>query len=86
MLKAKMMEHGPGNELTSISFSIHRLTSRYPGSDIVGVPASETSVILNPNFKSPTSRARRYSSLNLWQLIKTPLPFRSFAILILFFK
>lgn len=59
------MEEAPGRELTSISFSIHRLTNRYPGSEIVGVPASETRVILKPSFSNPISLINRYSSLNL---------------------
>jgi hypothetical protein len=39
---------GPGSVSTGISFSIHVLISKNPGSEIPGVPASETSAIVCP--------------------------------------
>ena len=39
---------GPGRVSTGISFSTHVLTSKKPGSEIPGVPASEISAIVCP--------------------------------------
>src|SRR5450759_2014748 len=45
---AGMRAVGPGRDSTGIYFSTHVLTSKNPGSEIPGVPASETSAIVWP--------------------------------------
>ncbi len=41
MLKAAISAEAPGIDITSIPFSIQAETNLTPGSEIVGVPASE---------------------------------------------
>ena len=41
---------GPGKVSKSILFSTHSLTSKKPGSEIDGVPASETNANIFPDF------------------------------------
>ncbi len=48
---ALIAAHAPGIGIISISFSIASFTISSPGSDIPGVPASETIAIFSP-FKS----------------------------------
>ncbi len=40
----------PGKQSTSISFFTHSRTNKKPGSDIAGVPASETNAIVSPDL------------------------------------
>ena len=47
--KADVKEEGPGIEKTSISFFLHALTNKYPGSLIQGVPASVIRAISLPD-------------------------------------
>ena len=52
---AAIQAEGPGTGMMGISASMHWISSRYPGSDMVGVPASDTSAIDSPAFKRATS-------------------------------
>ena len=50
MLNAVIAALGPGIATISISFLTAELTSRVPGSEIEGVPASETIPQFSPEF------------------------------------
>ena len=45
---------GPGNGIMFISFLMHSLTNNVPGSEMLGVPASDTREIIRPCFNNPT--------------------------------
>ncbi len=55
MLKEEVAAQGPGIVSISISFSQASFMSLYPGSEIPGVPASETSAIFFPFSNSLAS-------------------------------
>ena len=48
-----------------MSFFIHSFTKIDPGSDIVGVPASEINEIIHPSFNNPIILIIFLASLNL---------------------
>ena len=48
--KAGTKAVAPGKQSTSISFFTHSRTNKKPGSEIAGVPASETSAIVSPRL------------------------------------
>jgi len=56
----------PGRHSTSTPSLMQALTSRKPGSEIAGVPASEINAILSPAFIRSTASAVVLCSLNLW--------------------
>ena len=49
---ANVTDEAPGKGITSILFSIHSLIIIDPGSEIPGVPASETIEMINPFFNN----------------------------------
>ena len=49
-----------------IFFFIHSLTKIAPGSEILGVPASEINETISPDFKSSIILDKFFVSLNLW--------------------
>ena len=53
-LKTAVKADAPGTGTTETEFSIASFTKRYPGSDMPGVPASETSAISLPPFNFST--------------------------------
>ena len=55
----------PGRHCTSISFFTHSRTTRKPGSDMPGVPASETSAMVSPAFNRLIIPSTVLCSLNL---------------------
>ena len=57
---------GPGIGKILISLSIHSLTNIEPGSEILGVPASDIKEIIFPDFKYSIIFIRFFFSLNLW--------------------
>ena len=59
-------DDGPGIGVTLISLSTHDLTSKRPGSDKVGVPASEIRDKILPSFKYSMMFCNSFCSLNLW--------------------
>ena len=61
--RAAITALGPGIGSIRIPASIAALISRCPGSDIVGVPASDTSATLSPRSSRPTSDADFCASL-----------------------
>ena len=56
----------PGRVSTSMPASTQVLTSRNPGSEIPGVPASETNAALRPAAIDPATILTVACSLNLW--------------------
>ena len=50
-LNAAKRADAPGTGITAISLLKATFTSRYPGSDTKGVPASETSATVSPDFR-----------------------------------
>src|ERR1035437_5217402 len=56
---------GPGRVSTGIFFSTHVLTSKKPGSEIAGVPASETSAIVCPLIIFEQIESTLLCSLNM---------------------
>jgi len=57
---------GPGIISTSISFSIASFTINSPGSEIQGVPASETSPTLFPDFNISIISFLTFFSFHEW--------------------
>ena len=49
-----------------ISLLIHSLTRIAPGSEIFGVPASDTREIIEPDFNKLITFNKFFFSLNLW--------------------
>ena len=49
-VRAVVTEDGPGRESIWIPWAIHSLTSLYPGSEISGVPASDTKARFSPDW------------------------------------
>ena len=47
---------GPGIGITLILFFIHSFTNIAPGSEILGVPASEINEIISPDFRRLINR------------------------------
>ena len=66
--KAAVTEQGPGTIQTGIPASRHAATVREPGSDIPGIPESETSARDSPLSTRSRIVLNRDASLNLWQL------------------
>ena len=65
MLTADVTADGPGIGCTSKFSFIHLLTKNTPGSEIVGVPASEIKDIICFFFKNPIILSLIFFSLNL---------------------
>ena len=63
-------EDGPGSESTAIPWWRHSLTSLYPGSEIKGVPASETSANFSHDFIREISKAKFFDSLKSFNTIR----------------
>ena len=57
---------GPGIGKISIPLSIHSLTNIEPGSEILGVPASDIKEIIFPDLRYSIILIRFFFSLNLW--------------------
>jgi hypothetical protein len=57
---------GPGTGTTGTSLSSAARTSREPGSESKGVPASETSAIVAPDSRHSSNRGMRRASLCAW--------------------
>ena len=60
-----MTADAPGNGVTDISLLIHSLINIAPGSEILGVPASETRETIAPDFKKLIIFDKFLRSLNL---------------------
>ena len=60
-LNAVVAAHGPGRASIEIPYFLASLKNLYPGSDIVGVPASDTRATLNPNFMARINLGMRFS-------------------------
>ncbi len=71
--KAAVVADGPGIGLTFISFFMHSLINIFPGSEIVGVPASAINETILFDFKILIIFSRFFFSLNLWLEIKLEL-------------
>ena len=56
---------GPGSGIISILFLLHSLIKIFPGSEIVGVPASDIKDTIDPLFKIPIILLSILLSLNL---------------------
>ena len=56
----------PGIGIIFISFLIHSFTKIDPGSEMLGVPASEIKEIISPDFKRLIILSKFLISLNLW--------------------
>ena len=56
----------PGSVSTSIPASTHVRTNRNPGSEMPGVPASDTRAALRPAAIAPATISTVACSLNLW--------------------
>ena len=65
MLIAEVTAEGPGTEKTNKFSSIHLLTSIMPGSEMLGVPASETNETILFFFIDSTIMLLTFFSLNL---------------------
>ena len=63
---------GPGITVTGRSASATAHAATYPGSEIVGIPASESSRTVFPSLTACTSWVLRYSSLWSWFTITRP--------------
>ena len=61
-----MPDEGPGIGTILILFAIHALTKIAPGSEILGVPASEIRDIIDPAFNNSITLFKFFVSLNLW--------------------
>ena len=57
---------GPGIGIILILFLIHSLTKIAPGSEILGVPASEINAIVSPDLRRSIILLKFFDSLNLW--------------------
>ena len=64
-IKAGTKAVGPGKQSISILFSRQVLAIKNPGSEIPGVPASETNAILSPLFIFSMTSPTSLCSLNL---------------------
>ena len=62
---ADVTAEAPGKGITSIFFFRHSFISIEPGSDIVGVPASDIKEIIEPTFKRSMIFTKFFFSLNL---------------------
>ena len=65
IIRAGISAVGPGKDSTSMLLCKHFLTIKYPGSEIPGEPASETTPIVSPFFKSSIIFLIFECSLNL---------------------
>ena len=63
---AEIAADGPGTGIISISFLIHSFTKIAPGSDMLGVPASQISETIRFYFSNFIIFDRFFFSLNLW--------------------
>ena len=57
---------GPGMGMTLISLLMHSLTNIEPGSEMLGVPASDIKEIIFPDLRYSIIFITFYFSLNLW--------------------
>ena len=66
LTKAGTNAVAPGKQSTSMSFLIHSLTKRKPGSEIAGVPASEINAIDSPPKIFSIHFCKERCSLCIW--------------------
>ena len=69
-LRAAKSADAPGTGITVKFSSMVALTNRYPGSETRGVPASETSATISPDFKRSMISEVALSALCSWYEIK----------------
>ena len=68
-VKAAMMAQGPGRGSTRMPAATAAAMSCAPGSEIVGVPASDTRATLSPAKRRATSEDAFFRSLWAWRLV-----------------
>lgn len=73
-LSAVVTAQGPGRASTEIPYSLASWINLNPGSEMVGVPASDTKATLSPDFIALINLGILLSWLNSKKLRSNPLP------------